>query len=223
MDIKLLLQALIKYIAGIVMVGTLLFLPAGTFNFWNAWLLMGLLFIPIFIVMICLWVKSPELLKKRLNTKEKEKEQKYVILISILLFFSAFIIAGLDFKFGWSQMPQWIIKVSSIILLISYALYIEVMRENAYLSRSVEIQENQKVIDTGLYGIIRHPMYFATILLYLAFPLVLGSWIAFAIFLIFPFVLAKRIKNEEKILEEGLEGYKEYKQKVKYKMIPFVW
>ena len=223
MNFKLLLQAIIKYILGIIMVGGILFLPAGTFRFWNAWLLIGLLFIPMFIVMIVLWIKSPELLKKRLNVKEKEKEQKHVILLSLFIFIFSFIVAALDFKFGWSKMPESIVGLASILLLISYALYAEVMRENAYLSRNVEIQENQKLIDTGLYGIVRHPMYFATTLLYLSFPVVLGSWFSFIIFLPFPFVLAKRIKNEEKVLEAGLEGYKEYKQKVKYKMIPFIW
>lgn len=223
MNFKLLLQAIIKYILGIIMVGGILFLPAGTFRFWNAWLLIGLLFIPMFIVMIVLWIKSPELLKKRLNVKEKEKEQKHVILLSLFIFIFSFIVAALDFKFGWSKMPESIVGLASTLLLISYALYAEVMRENAYLSRNVEIQENQKLIDTGLYGIVRHPMYFATTLLYLSFPVVLGSWFSFIIFLPFPFVLAKRIKNEEKVLEAGLEGYKEYKQKVKYKMIPFIW
>ena len=223
MNFKLLLQAIVKYILGIVMIGLLLFIPSGTFEFWNAWLLMGLLFIPMFIVMIVLWIKSPELLKKRLNGKEKEKEQKHVILLTLFIFIFSFIVAGLDFKFGWSKMPDGIVGLASILLLISYGLYAEVLRENSYLSRNIEIQENQKLIDTGLYGIVRHPMYFATTLLYLSFPVVLGSWFSFIIFLPFPFVLAKRIKNEEKVLEEGLEGYKEYKQKVKYKMIPFIW
>lgn len=222
-NIKLLFQAITKYVLGLVMISLLLFLPAGTFNFWNAWLFIALLFIPMFILGVILFIKDKELLRKRLKSKEKETEQKQVILISLLLFVGGFIIAGLDFKYGWSYLPKEVTIISSIILVISYILYAEVMRENTYLSRTVEVQENQKVIDTGLYGIVRHPMYFATTLLFLSFPLVLGSLISFIIFLIFPFTLAKRIKNEEKVLEEGLKGYKEYKQKVKYKMIPFIW
>lgn len=222
-NIKLLFQAITKYVLGLVMIGLLLFLPAGTFNYWNAWLFIALLFIPMFILGIILWFKDKELLRKRLKSKEKENEQKQVILISLLLFVGGFIIAGLDFKYGWSYLPKEVTIISSIMLIISYILYAEVMRQNSYLSRTVEVQENQKVIDTGLYSIVRHPMYFATTLLFLSFPLVLGSLISFIIFLIFPFTLVKRIKNEEKVLEEGLKGYKEYKQKVKYKMIPFIW
>lgn len=220
---KLLIQALIKFILGLAMIGMLLFLPAGTFNYWNAWLFIGLLFIPMFLLGLILWFKDKELLKKRLNGKEKEKEQRGVIAISLVVFILGFVIASLDFRYGWSNLPMWSIIIGSVILVISYILYAEVMRENTYLSRTIEIQENQKVIDTGLYRIVRHPMYFATTLLFLSFPIVLGSLISFAIFLIFPFVLAKRIKNEEKILEEGLKGYKEYKKKVKYRMIPFIW
>ena len=222
-NIKLLFQALTKYVLGLVMIGAMLFWSAGTFNYWNAWLFIALLFIPMFILGVILFIKDKELLRKRLKSKEKETEQKEVILISLLLFIGGFIIAGLDFKYGWSYLPKEVTIISSIILLISYILYAEVMRENTYLSRTVEVQENQKVIDTGLYSVVRHPMYFATTLLFLSFPLVLGSLISFIIFLIFPFTLAKRIKNEEKVLEEGLKGYKEYKQKVKYKMIPFIW
>ena len=220
---KLLFQAITKLILGIVIIGLLLFLPAGTFQFWNAWLFIALLFIPMFILGVILWLKDKELLRKRLKSKEKETEQKQVILISLLVFVVGFIVAGLDFKYGWSYLPKEVTIISSIILIISYILYAEVMRENTYLSRTIEVQENQKVIDTGLYSIVRHPMYFATTLLFLSFPLVLGSFISFIIFLIFPFTLVKRIKNEEKVLEEGLKGYKEYKQKVKYKMIPFIW
>jgi len=222
-NIKLLFQAISKYVLGLVMIGLLLFLPAGTFQFWNAWLFIELLFIPMFILGLILWFKDKELLRKRLKSKEKETEQKQVILISLLVFVVGFIVAGLDFKYGWSYLPKEVTIISSIILIISYILYAEVMRENTYLSRTIEVQENQKVIDTGLYSIVRHPMYFATTLLFLSFPLVLGSFISFIIFLIFPFTLVKRIKNEEKVLEEGLKGYKEYKQKVKYKMIPFIW
>ena len=220
---KLLIQAIIKFILGVLMIVLLLFLPAGTFDYWNAWLLMGLLFIPMFMAGIILWIKNPDLLRKRLNVKEKESEQKQVIGMSLIIFVLGFIIAGFDFRYSWSNMPTAVIAVASIIFIIAYILYAEVMRENAYLSRTIEVQENQKVIDTGLYGIIRHPMYFATTLLFLSFPIVLGSWISFVIFCFFPFVLVKRIKNEEAVLERGLDGYKEYKQKVKYKMIPFVW
>ena len=220
---KLLFQAIFKFILGVLMIVLLLFLPAGTFNYWNAWLLMGLLFIPMFIVGIILWIKSPELLKKRLNVKEKENEQKQVIGISLIIFILGFIIASLDFRYNWSNIPIWGVAGASVIFVIAYILYAEAMRENTYLSRTIEVQENQKVIDTGLYGIVRHPMYFATTLLFLSFPIVLGSWFSFAIFCFFPFVLVKRIKNEEELLENGLEGYKEYKQKVKYKIIPFVW
>lgn len=220
---KLLINAISKFIAGILMIGLLLFLPAGTINYWNAWLFMGALFIPMLILGAVLWIRKPELLAKRLNNKEKENEQKLVIVWSLLIFVVGFVIAALDFRFRWTYLPMWISIVATLILLISYGLYGEVMRENAYLSRTVEIQENQKVIDTGLYGIVRHPMYFATTLLFLSFPLVLGSGIAFVLFLGYPFLLVKRIKNEEKVLEEGLEGYKEYKGKVKYRMIPFIW
>ena len=220
---KLLFQAIFKFLLGVLMIALLLFWPAGTMNYWNVWLLMGLLFIPMFIAGIILWLKNPELLEKRLNVKEKESEQKEVIGMSLIIFVAGFILAGLDFKYGWSNMPIWGVTTASIIFVISYILYAEVLRENTFLSRTIEVQENQKVIDTGLYGIVRHPMYFATTILFLSFPIVLGSWFSFAIFCFFPFVLVKRIKNEEVVLENGLEGYKEYKQKVKYRMIPFVW
>jgi len=220
---KLFFEAIFKFILGVVMIVLLLFLPAGTFWFWNAWLLMGLLFIPMFIAGIILMIKNPDLLKKRLDAKEKEGEQKKIIGMSAIIFILGFVSAGLDFRNGWSNMPLWVVKSASVIFIISYILYAEVLRENTYLSRTIEVQENQKVIDTGLYGIVRHPMYFATTLLFLSFPVVLGSWFSFAIFCFFPFVLVKRIKNEEDVLENGLEGYKEYKQKVKYRMIPFVW
>ena len=220
---KLLFETIIKFVLGIIMIGSLLFLPAGTFTFWNAWLFMGLLFIPMFFVGLVLWLKNKELLKKRINGREKKGTQRSVVFITLIMFVTSFVISALDFKYNWSRLPIWLISLGSVTLLISYAIYIEVMRENTYLSRTVEIQENQKVIDTGLYGIVRHPMYMATTFLYLSFPIVLGSLIAFVIFLPFPFVLAKRIKNEEDVLENGLEGYKEYKQKVKYKMIPFIW
>lgn len=220
---KLILNALIKYLTGFLMVGVLLFLPAGTFDYWNAWLFVALLFIPMFFLGVALVVKSPELLEKRLHSKEKEAEQSVVVLLSLIMFLGGFIVSALDFRFGWSKMPTAVVIAASVILLISYGLYAEVMRENAYLSRTVEIQEEQKVVDTGLYGIVRHPMYFSTTLLFLSIPLVLGSWIGFIIFLIYPMILVKRIRNEEKILEEGLKGYREYKEKVRYRMIPFVW
>ena len=220
---NLLIQTITKFILGIILIGAMLFIPAGTFYFWNAWLFMALLFVPMFFVGLVLWLKDKELLKKRLNGKEKETTQKHVILLTLVIFILSFVVAGLDFKYNWTRLPNWAVAIGSVVLLVSYAIYIEVMRENTYLSRTVEIQENQKVIDTGLYGIVRHPMYMATTFLYLSFPVVLGSLIAFIIFLLFPFILAKRIKNEEEVLENGLEGYKEYKTKVKYKMIPFIW
>lgn len=223
MIMTLLIQTITKFILGVLLIGAMLFLPAGTFDFWNAWLFMALLFVPMFFVGLVLWLKDKELLKKRLNGKEKETTQKHVILLTLVIFILSFVVAGLDFKYNWTRLPNWAVVIGSVVLLVSYAIYIEVMRENTYLSRTVEIQENQKVIDTGLYGIVRHPMYMATTFLYLSFPVVLGSLIAFVIFLPFPFVLAKRIKNEEEVLENGLEGYKEYKTKVKYKMIPFIW
>lgn len=221
--LELMLKGMSKFIIGLLMIGILLFLPAGTFAYWNAWLFIALLFIPMFCLGIVLFIKAPILLEKRLKSKEKETTQKEVILLSLFVFVGGFVIAALDYRFQWSVLPDWLVGIASVVLLISYGLYAEVMRENAYLSRTVEIQENQKVVDTGLYGIVRHPMYFATTLLFLSFPVVLGSGISFLIFCLFPCLLVKRIKNEEKVLEEGLEGYKEYKQKVKYRMIPFVW
>lgn len=223
MNLKLLFQAIIKFAIGLLMVGILLFLPAGTIYYWNGWLFIGLLFIPMLILGAVLWLKAPELLEKRLNSKEKEKEQKYVVGLSLLMFLGGFIVSALDYRFGWTHVPVVLVIIASIILLVGYGLYAEVMRENAYLSRTVEVQKGQKVIDTGLYGIVRHPMYFAITLLFLAIPMVLGSYIGFIIFLFYPILLVKRIRNEEKILEEGLEGYIEYKKKVKYRMIPFIW
>ena len=220
---KLFLNALIKFICGVVLVGLLLFLPSGTFNFLNAWIFIGVLFIPMFFVMIYLAIKKPELLEKRIKAKEKENVQKTVVGLTALIFIAAFIIAGFDFKYNWSKLPNIVTYISTGVLLISYALYVEVLRENEYLSRNVEVQENQKVVDTGLYGIVRHPMYLATIFLYLSIPLILGSIYSFIIFLPFVLLIIKRIKNEEKVLEEGLEGYSEYKKKVKYRLIPFVW
>ena len=205
------------------MVGILLFVPAGTFNYWNAWLFMGILFIPMFIAGIILMIKNPMLLKSRLDVREKENEQKQVILYSGLMFLAGFIIAGLNYRFSWITIPNIIVIISSILFIISYILYAEVLRENTYLSRTIEVQKNQKVVDTGLYGIVRHPMYTITIILFLTMPLILGSIISFIIFLIYPFIISKRIKNEEEVLERDLKGYKEYKKKVKYKLIPFIW
>ena len=223
MDIKLFLQAIIKYVFGVLIVGGLLFIPANSFDYWNGWLFMGLLFIPMFIAGIILMIKNPELLRKRLNAKEQENEQKWVLLFSGLMFIAGFIIAGLNYRYRWIEMPNVVTIISSILFIIAYILYAEVLRENTYLSRTIEVQENQKVIDTGLYGIVRHPMYAVTILLFLTIPLVLGSIISFIIFLIYPIIIGKRIKNEEKVLEKDLKGYTEYKKKVKYKLIPFLW
>ena len=223
MNVKLFLQAIIKYLCGVLIVGCLLFIPANSFEYWNGWLFMGLLFIPMFIAGIILIIKNPELLKKRLNAKEKENEQKWVLLFSGLMFLSGFIVAGLNYRYKWIEIPNMVIIISSILFIIAYILYVEVLRENTFLSRTIEIQDNQKVIDTGLYGIVRHPMYAVTMLLFLTMPLVLGSMISFMIFLIYPIIIGKRIRNEEKILEKDLKGYTEYKKKVKYKVIPFVW
>lgn len=216
-------RAVSKYLAGLVMVALLLFVPAGSLAYPNGWLFISLLFIPMLVLGFVLLFKAPELLEKRLNAKEEQGEQRKVVGLSALLFLAGFMTAALDFRFGWSQLPGWLVLAASAVLLLSYGMYAEVMRENAYLSRTVEIQENQKVIDTGLYGIIRHPMYTSTILLFLSIPLVLGSGIAFLLFLAYPVLIAKRIRNEEQVLEEGLAGYREYKQKVKYRLIPFIW
>ncbi len=216
-------QAIIKYIAGIVLVGLLVFLPAGTFEYAGGWLFMGLLFVPMLVLGIVLLIKAPELLEKRLNNKEEQGEQKKVVGLSGLMFLAGFVLCGLDFRWGWTDVPNAIVIIASVLLLVGYGLYMEVMRENSYLSRTVEVQEGQEVIDTGLYGLVRHPMYFATVLMFLAIPLVLGSWIGFVVFLVHPFLMVKRIRNEETVLEDGLAGYIEYKEKVKYRMIPFVW
>ena len=223
MDIKLFIQAMLKYLIGVIIVGALIFIPAGSFEYWNGWLFMGILFIPMFIAGIVMMIKNPDLLRKRLNAKESEKEQKTVILVSGLMFILGFIVAGLNYRFGWISIPNLICIVSAVIFVLAYIMYAEVLRENTYLSRKIEVQENQKVVDTGLYGIVRHPMYSSTIFLFLMIPLILGSLISLIIFLIYPFLIAKRIKNEESVLEKELKGYSEYKKKVKYKMIPFVW
>lgn len=223
MSIKLFFEAIIKIIFGILLVGLLIFLPAGTLNYFNGWLLCGILFIPMLIVGIVLMIKSPELLKRRLSAKEKIGEQKIVILLSLLMFICGFVLAGLDFRFGWIKLPNFVSIIGCILFIIAYLLYVEVLRENVYLSRTIEVSENQKVIDTGLYSIVRHPMYMATIILFLSMPLVLGSIISFIVFLIYPFIIIKRLKNEEEFLEKELKGYKEYKEKVKYRLIPFIW
>lgn len=220
---KLLLNALVKFALGLLMVGLLLFLPAGTLHYPGGWRFCGLLFLPMLVLGAVLFLKAPGLLKKRLNHKETETDQKQVIGASLIMFVGGFVLAGLDFRFGWTQVPGWLVAAASVILLVSYGLYAEVMRENAYLSRTVEVQEGQKVVDTGLYAIVRHPMYFASTLLFLSIPLVLGSWIAFGVFLIYPLLMVKRIRNEEAVLEAGLPGYREYKQKVRYRLLPFIW
>lgn len=222
-NIKLFFEAIIKFILGVILVGVLIFIPAGTINYINGWLFMGLLFIPMFIVGIIMMIKSPDLLKSRLNAKEKESEQKEVVAFSALMFLVGFVLAGLDYRFGWIQVPSVVVIIASILFVISYIIYAEVLRENTFLSRTIEVQKEQKIIDTGLYGIVRHPMYTATIFLFLSMPLILGSFISFVIFLIYPFIIIKRLKNEEEVLEKDLKGYKEYKNKVKYRLIPFVW
>ena len=220
---KLFFQAIFKFLTGVALLILLIFLPAGTLDYWNAWLLMGILFVPMFLAGIVLMCKNPNLLRKRLNAKEKEGEQSLVIKLSALMFLLGFVTAGLNFRFRWIVLPAWVSWAAAVVFLLSYLLYAEVLRENTYLSRTVEVQENQTVINTGLYGIVRHPMYGVTIILFLSMPLVLGSLISFAIFLLYPAIIAKRIRNEEKVLEDGLVGYVEYKKKVKYKVIPFLW
>lgn len=216
-------QAILKFVLGVVIVGILLFLSAGTFDYWNAWLFMGILFIPMFFAGIVMMIKNPDLLKKRLNAKEEQAEQSLVIKLSGLMFLLGFVIAGLNFRFKWIILSDWVSWIGAAIFLFSYLLYAEILRENTYLSRTIEVQNGQKVIDTGLYGIVRHPMYTVTIILFLSMPLVLGSMLSFAIFLIYPAIIAKRIRNEEAVLEKDLHGYIEYKKKVKYKIIPFLW
>ena len=223
MDKGLLSQALAKYFLGVLLLGVLLFLPAWSLRYWQGWLLMGILFVPMFVAGLIMMAKSPDLLRKRLNAKEQEKEQKTVVKLSGLLFIAAFVVAGLNWRFGWCVLPDWTVWVAAGVFLASYLLYAEVLRENAYLSRTIEVQENQKVIDTGLYGIVRHPMYMATTVLFLAMPLVLASPISFIIMLGYIPVIAKRIRNEEKVLEEGLDGYAAYKKRVKYRILPFIW
>lgn len=220
---KLFFQAIIKFLLGVILFALLLFVPAGTIMFWNGWLLIVVLFVPMFVAGIVMMIKNPKLLEKRLNAKEKEQEQKAVVLLSGLMFLTAFIVAGLNFRFSWIVIQNWVVILGTVIFLLAYAMYAEVLRENTYLLRTVEVQENQKVIDTGLYGIVRHPMYSATLLLFIPMGIILGSPISSAILLIYIPIIGKRMKNEEKVLEEGLKGYKEYKTRVRYKVIPFVW
>jgi protein-S-isoprenylcysteine O-methyltransferase Ste14 len=220
---KLLINALTKFTCGLLLVGILIFLPAGTLQYTDGWLFVGLLFVPMLIAGFVMLAKSPDFLAKRLDAKEKQAAQKGVLAFSGLMFIAGFVVAGLDFRFGWSQMPTWVTITASALFLLAYVLYAEVMRENAWLSRTVKVEENQTVVDTGLYGIVRHPMYAVTLLLFLSMPLVLGSPISFLIFLAYPFLIAKRIRNEEEVLTEGLEGYGDYLNKVKYRLIPFVW
>ena len=223
MKLKLFISAITKFLLGVILVGLLIFLPAGSLSYFNGWLLMAILFVPMFFAGIIMIFKNPDLLKSRLDAKEKQKEQNTVVKLSGLMFLCGFIVAGLGFRFGWYMLPKTVVIIAAALFLVAYILYAEVLRENTYLSRTIKVQENQKVIDTGLYGIVRHPMYSATLLLFLSMPLVLGSVYAFLIFLLYPFIIAKRIKHEEEFLEKELIGYTEYKQKVKYRLIPFIW
>ena len=220
---KLFAQAMVKFLCGLILVGALLFIPAGSFGYRNAWLFLGILFIPMFCAGIVMMRRDPELLKKRLNAKEEEQEQKTVIALSGVMFLAAFIVAGLNYRFGWLTMPKWLVIAGAVLFLAAYLMYAEVLRENSYLSRTIEVQEGQKVIDTGLYGVVRHPMYSATLVLFLSMGIVLGSPISFVILLCYIPIIAARIKNEEKVLAEGLEGYEEYRGRVKYKVIPGIW
>ncbi len=223
MDKKLFIKAIFRFFLGVLMVGFLLFVPAGSFDYWNAWLFMGLLFIPMFIAGIVMMIKNPKLLERRLNLKEREKDQKEVIAYSGLMFLLGFIMAGINYRFCWFEISNTFVIIASTLFIISYVLYAEVLRENEYLLRTIEVEKDQKLVDTGLYGIVRHPMYATTLILFLTMPLILGSLVSFIIFLAYPLIIAKRIKNEEEVLEKELKGYKEYMKKVKYKMIPFIW
>jgi len=223
MKTKLFFQAFVKFFAGLIIISALLFISAGTLAYWQAWLFIAILFIPMFVAGIVMMIKNPSLLRKRLNAKEEQSEQKTVIALSGIMFLAAFITSGLNFRFGWIVLPDFVTYISAAFFLIAYVLYAEVMRENEYLSRTIEVQENHKVVDTGLYGIVRHPMYFTTVLLFLSMPLVLGSVISFAVMLFYFPIIVKRILNEEDVLEKGLSGYSEYKKKVKYRLIPFIW
>ena len=220
---KLLINALVKFLCGLLMVGLLIFLPAGTFAYANGWLLIGVLFVPMLIAGVVMYCKSPAFLAKRLDAKEKQATQKGVVAVSGLMFVAGFVVAGLDYRFGWSTVPVWVVMTATVLFLVAYAMYAEVMRENAYLSRTVQVEKEQKVVDTGLYGVVRHPMYGATILLFLMIPLILGSWYALIAFGFYPAIIIVRLKDEEALLTRELPGYAAYKQKVKYRIIPFVW
>ena len=220
---KLLAEALVKFSLGALMVGALIFLPAGSLGFWQGWLLMGLLFIPMLIAGFVMLSKAPDLLAKRLYAKEKQAAQKGVLAFSGLMFVGGFVVAGLDHRFGWSRMPVWVTVMGAAVFLLSYALYAEVLRENAYLSRTIRVEEGQTVVDTGLYGIVPHPMYMATILLFLAMPVVLGSWWALLVFASYPAIIVARLKDEEAMLEKELAGYCDYQKKVRWRLVPFVW
>ena len=223
MDIKLFLQALTKFLLGVIIFGVLIFLPAGSLHYWQGWLMMWVLFLPILFSGISMLLNNPELLRKRLNAKEEQKEQKWVVTLSTVMFVAAFVVAGLNWRFQWLLLPEWAVWLAAAVFVLGYILYAVVLRENTYLSRTVEVQEDQKVIDTGLYGIVRHPMYTATLILFLSMPLVLASPLSFLIMLLYIPLIAKRIHNEEAVLEQGLEGYREYKQRVKYKIFPYIW
>lgn len=223
MSKRLFFQALVKFILGVVIVGVLIFVSAGTFNYINGWIFMGILFVPMFIAGIIMMIKNPKLLESRLDVKEKQKDQSIVIKLSGLMFLVGFIVAGLDFRYKWIHIQSWISYIFIAVFLLGYIMYAVVLKENTYLSRTIKVCDNQKVIDTGLYGIVRHPMYTATLILFLSMPLVLGSLVSFFIFLIYPIIIIIRIINEEKFLEKELDGYIEYKKKVKYRLIPFVF
>lgn len=220
---KLLINALAKFFCGLLLVGLLVFVPAGTLYYTYGWLLIGLLFIPMLIAGLVMFFKSPDFLAKRLDAKEKQRAQKGVVALSGLMFIAGFVVAGLDFRFGWSKMPAAVTVAASVLFLAAYVLYAEVMRENAYLSRTIKVEKGQTVVDTGLYGIVRHPMYMATILLFLMIPIVLGSWYALIVFAFYPAIIIVRLKDEEDLLTRELPGYAEYKKKVKYRIIPSVW
>ncbi len=223
MSRELFWKAMLKFFAGLLLVGLLLFLPAGSFSYWQAWLLIGILFVPMFAAGLVMMAKNPELLRKRLNAKEEQGEQKQVIAWSGIMFLAAFLLAGLNWRFQWLMLPYWAAWVAAALFLLAYLLYAEVLRENTYLSRTIEVQEDQKVVDTGLYGVVRHPMYAVTVLLFLSMPLVLGSPISFAVMLFYLPLIVKRIRNEEEVLARGLKGYSDYMKKVKYRLIPGVW
>ena len=223
MTTKLFAQAIIKYIFGVIIVGCLLFIPAGSIKYFHGILFMCLLFIPMFLAGIVLMIVNPELLEKRINLRETENEQKSVVMYSGIMFIVGFLLAGFNYRYNWNSLPSIVIIISSVLFIFAYIMYAEILRENTFLSRSIEVQKNQKVVDTGMYGIVRHPMYSMTIILFLMMPLILNSMFSFIVFLAYPFIIAKRIKNEEKVLEKDLEGYKDYKKKVKYRLIPFIW